>query len=73
MGMLQNKIFTKLNKNKLNAETEFYYIHHIFMKEYGWIPLEEFKKLPMQTVNNLLDQIIKDKEAEKKMVEKGKK
>jgi len=26
------------------------------MAEYGWIPFEEFKKLPIQTVLNLLSQ-----------------
>lgn len=36
-------------------------IHHIFMKEYGWIPLEEFKKIPIPTMINLLERIQEEK------------
>lgn len=34
--------------------------HHIMMKEYGWIPFEEFKKLPVTTMMNLMDEIKED-------------
>ena len=38
------------------------------MKEYGWIPFEEFKKLPIPTVIGLLDEIQFDwKQQEKRM------
>jgi len=46
-------------------------IHHILMKEYGWIPLEEFRKLPMPTVWNLLNQIQEQKEAEERAMQKA--
>ena len=41
-------------------ELEKYYIidlHDEFMHEYGWIPLEEFRKLPIITVMNLIGRI----------------
>jgi hypothetical protein len=40
------------------------------MKTYGWIPLNEFKELPINTVTNLIYLIDKDLEEEKKQYEK---
>jgi len=40
------------------------------MKEYGWIPFEEFKKIPMITILMLYEKIIEDWEREKKEIEK---
>ncbi len=36
-------------------------VHHTLMKEYGWIPFEEFKKLPITTIMNLMEEIKADK------------
>ena len=47
-------------------------LHHALMKNYGWIPLEEFKELPIPTVMNLIDRINQDIEAEKRAYEKAK-
>lgn len=47
-------------------------IHHILMREYGWIPLDEFKKLPIPTTFSLMEQIRQDKEQEKKEYDKRK-
>ena len=47
-------------------------IHHILMKEYGWISLEEFKELPIPTALNLLNIIEEVKEMEKREAEKSK-
>ena len=47
-------------------------LHHTLMKTYGWIPLEEFKELPIPTVMNLIDRINQDIEAEKRAYEKAK-
>ena len=41
------------------------------MKEYGWIPLKEFLELPQQTINNLLQEINKDRRAEAKAAKKN--
>jgi len=40
------------------------------MKEYGWIPFEEFKKLPIPTVLDLLVMISEDRERENKEMER---
>lgn len=32
-------------------------VHHRLMKEYGYIPLDELKQLPIPTVMELLEQI----------------
>jgi len=46
--------------------------HHILMKEYGWIPIEEFRDLPIPTLWNLLDCIKKQHDMEKKEMDKMK-
>jgi len=33
--------------------------HHVFMINYGWIPLEEFKNMPIPTFLNLSEQLKK--------------
>ena len=67
MPLNRDFILRKLGKNKSkDQESSIYRIHHQLMKTYGWIPLEEFLKLPQQTVNDLIKEINKDTEAEKK-------
>ena len=46
--------------------------HHKMMCVYGWIPLEEFRKLPMTTIMGLLAEIAYDDEQERKESEKMK-
>ena len=46
-------------------------MHHRFMKEYGWIPLDEFMKIPLGTFMCLIEHISNDAKAIKNM--KGKK
>lgn len=36
-------------------------IHHEFMKAYGWIPFDEFRKLKISQMSALLSRIIEDK------------
>jgi len=47
-------------------------VHHILMINYGWIPFEEFKKLPMPTIMNLLKEIEKDNKDQNRQMEKSK-
>ena len=42
------------NKKEIESEDLILDIHNGLMMNYGWIPLEEFKKLPIPTVINLL-------------------
>ena len=60
-----------LMKEKVHEYDEIIiHIHHTLMKEYGWIPFEEFKKIPMITILMLYEKIIEDWEREKKEIEK---
>jgi hypothetical protein len=56
MAQLRDKILQKLYKKKSQKGDFIITLHDSLMAEYGWIPLEEFKKLPMQTVMNLMDE-----------------
>jgi len=50
------------SSKRLEHPDDFIEIHHELMKEYGWITLDEFKKLPMPTLWNLLECIKKQRE-----------
>ena len=39
-------------------------IHHEMMKEYGWIPIEEFRRLPIPTLWGLWHCIQEDRKRE---------
>ena len=46
-------------------------LHDLFMVEYGWIPLEEFKRIPIPTLFNLINCISKRKEKENEAYKKS--
>ena len=48
-------------------------LHHEMMKEYGWIPLEELRSLPLPTLWGLWNCIQLDREREQKEYEKANK
>lgn len=62
-----------LNKNSLNKSPfkTIIAMHELFIKEYGWVPLEEFRQIPAETLFNLMeaafDRIQKEKRAAKKV------
>lgn len=41
-------------------------VHHLLMKTYGWIPLKEFEELPIPTLINLVEKIVRDFKEEEK-------
>jgi len=45
-------------------------IHDTLMREYGWIPFEEFKRLPIPLVASLLEIIAQRREEEEKELKK---
>ena len=47
-------------------------IQHVLMTQYGWIPLKEFRELPIPTLWGLLDCIRRQQEAEKRELDKAK-
>ena len=73
--MMENlqRILGKAKKNDVKNLVE---LHHKLMKAYGWIPVEEFKRLPIPMMLNLNELIDRDdRELEKhyrKMWDKGK-
>ena len=61
----------RLKKSNSDPDKDMIFIHHALMKEYGWIPIKEFKELPIKTLWNLLDCIKKQHEEEEKRMNKG--
>lgn len=74
---IADSIKRKFNKQgsggavRLDDEDSFVFIHHAMMREYGWIPIDEFKRLPIPTVWNLLDCIRQEKQAEADAMKKN--
>lgn len=46
-------------------------IHHALMSKYGWIPFDEFKRLPIPTVVDLIERINHDIEQEQKAIKEA--
>ena len=61
----------KLKGRREISEADIISAHDVLMTEYGWIPLEEFRNLPIPTFFNLLNQIKKRKEAEANAMKKA--
>jgi len=60
---------------RFKTKNELIQVHDWLMANYGWIPLEEFKKLPIPTVMNLLEAIddrIKKQNKQIKRLKNGK-
>lgn len=60
-------------KTKEFEPKDFVYLHHKLLKHYGWIPLEEFRNLPIPTILGLLNVCLEEEELERKEAEKIKK
>ena len=59
------------NKKKTLKEKDILQYHDIMMVEYGWIPLEQFKQLPIPTFFNLMRQIGDRKQKESDAMKKS--
>ena len=72
---LPNELLSKITRKKKNlpVEEQFYYLHDFLMQEYGWIPLEEYKALPITTVDTLAKIIVERREKEQKAMKKRRK
>lgn len=71
MAQLRDKILQKLHKKKSQSSEFIIDLHDALMNEYGWIPFDEFRKLPMQTVINLMDAANRRHKREEKQSKKG--
>ena len=75
LNQLRNRVLsegTSPSEKEIENPDMLIEIHHALMKEYGWIPLEEFKQLPIPTLWNLLACIKKQHEAEENQMRKAK-
>ena len=45
--------------------------HHVMMRKYGWIPLDEFNKLPLPTFWSLMGLLQQEAEEEEKAMRKS--
>ena len=65
MGVLAAIVNSKINKtNKKNSNI--IDVYDALMQEYGWIPYEEFLKLPQELINALIEKINYRREQENK-------
>ena len=55
LGQLKSEI------HKEPSEADLIQMHHDFMCCYGWISLEEFKKIPIPTIWGLANYVMKEK------------
>lgn len=54
----------ELLQKKRHDENYLKQLHHLLIQSYGWIPLAEFKQLPIPMIVNLVDEILMDREME---------
>lgn len=57
-------------KKQPDGEDSIIELHYAMMRKFGWIPLEEFRQLPLPTLWNLADCIQEEMEAEQKEMDK---
>lgn len=69
---MKSLFLEQLRKKKKLNEDDIITIHELMMSEYGWIPLEEFRKIPIPTLLNLLTKMDERYEKQKgKMPKRG--
>ena len=69
---LQDRVTDQSKGKDLSDPDMFIEIHHLLMEEYGWIPVDEFREIPIPTLWGLLDCIKRQKEEEQRSFEKSK-
>ena len=60
------------DQKRIDSEDDIIVLYHILMKEYGWIPLNQFLKLPLPVLWQLLEEIRAQREAEERQLNKAK-
>lgn len=69
INQLKNRVFKKERQLSPDDIPE---IHHYMMKAYScWIPIEEFKKIPLPTLWNLLELIDRDEKKSQREADKA--
>jgi hypothetical protein len=67
-----NRVFSSSDSKKTLYD-KFVRAHHDMMKEYGWIHPDVFYSLPLEFINNMIDEINHDRKEENKRLKKGRK
>ena len=62
----------KSKKSKPLRDEDLPYIHDLFMKEYGWISVKDFRDMPLSTFWNLLAVISERNKKEPPPIKKNK-
>lgn len=73
--MFQKEIQERIHRKhqvRLDDPDSYIRFHHIMMMRYGYIPINEFRDMPIPATWNLLELIREDIEQENKNVPKGK-
>jgi len=71
MSNLREEMLARISANRARKGTFIAMIHDQLMAEYGWIPLEEFKQLPADTVFSLIDAAVERHKNETKKKPRG--
>jgi len=58
--MINSPLGEQSKKKERVIEEDLEVMHHNLMKMYGWIPLKEFKELPLSTLFGLHNQVMKE-------------
>ena len=72
LDRLRAKVYSGSHSSEQLQETDIIQMHDLMMYEYGWIPYQEFKELPIPVFWNLLMAIKRRKEMEQKEYDKAK-
>lgn len=67
ISRIRDKLFSKKGKELTADDIDL--IHDTLMSEYGWIPLEEFKNLPLPTLWYLWGRIMERRKKESEQME----
>jgi len=60
-----------LVKSKETAPEEYFIkMHYLLCRKFGWIPVEEFKKIPIPMVLDFMECIVEEQKAEEKQFKK---
>lgn len=65
-----NNIIDRVKKKSVIDDKDFIRLHHVLCKEYGFISLKEFQDIPIPMFWNLIREIARDYNEQKKETDK---
>jgi hypothetical protein len=73
MNQIEQLKLRLLNKKNQPVFETLVGLHELFIKEYGWVPLEEFRQIPAETLFNLVAAAERRMKREKKKMKRVRK